>query len=341
MPGRQVSTEGVAAREAFSFWRDVICETFIHLDCTTPRSGGFRGSVSSQPFAGLQLSSMASDEIDLTRSTAKIASAREEYCLIVVQGRGRTLAEQDGRQFILEPDDLALFDSVRPYVARLETGFHHFVLKVPREALRRRLGALETLTATRICGTRGIGRLASAFIRGLPGELDALDKNVAPRVADTCLDLVAAALVGAASLTRAGASSTKMVRLVRAKDFIAANIHRCDLSPRDVAVALGISPRYLNDLFADEGVSAGRYIWMLRLDRCRTALADAAQAHRTISEIAFAWGFNDMSHFSRFFREQTGMSARQYRAEAARAALRRAARPSALPFPATAAGFRR
>jgi AraC-like DNA-binding protein len=301
MQSHRISTEGIAGRESFSFWRDVICETFIHLECATPSRGRFSGGLRNQPFGGLQLSSMASDQIDLTRSPAKIAAARDEYCLIVVQGRGRTLAEQDGRQLILERDDLALFDSVRPYRARLETGFHHFVLKVPREPLRRRLGALETLTARRMSGSHGIGRIASRW-----------------RVADMCVDLVAATLGGAALDLGEGASSTRIVRLIRAKEFIAANIQREDLSPALVAAALGISPRYLTALFADDDVSVSRYIWLLRLERCKAALTDAAQAHRSVSEIAFAWGFNDMSHFSRFFRKHVGISAREYKASAER-----------------------
>lgn len=91
---------------------------------------------------------------------------------------------------------------------------------------------------------------------------------------------------------------------MRAKSFIAGNIHRYDLTSGDVAVAIGVSERYLRDLFAGEGMSLGRYIWASRLERCRAALSDPSQAHRAISEIAFAWGFNDMSHFSHYFRER-------------------------------------
>ena len=80
-----------------------------------------------------------------------------------------------------------------------------------------------------------------------------------------------------------------------------------------VAVAIGVSERYLRDLFAREGMSLGRYIWTSRLERCRAALSDPSQAHRAISEIAFAWGFNDMSHFSHYFRERVGVSPREYR----------------------------
>ncbi len=41
------------------------------------------------------------------------------------------------------------------------------------------------------------------------------------------------------------------------------------------------------------------------------------QSHRTISEIAYAWGFADQSHFARRFREAFGMTPRDYRIQAA------------------------
>ena len=42
-------------------------------------------------------------------------------------------------------------------------------------------------------------------------------------------------------------------------------------------------------------------------------LASPLHSHRTITEIAFAWGFNNSAHFNRLFKERYGLSARAYR----------------------------
>jgi AraC-like DNA-binding protein len=60
----------------------------------------------------------------------------------------------------------------------------------------------------------------------------------------------------------------------------------------------------------------GRYIWQCRLDRCALRLRDLAWAQASISTIALEHGFNDLSHFSRAFRERFGKSPRDYRAAA-------------------------
>jgi len=313
MCANYVSTEGVRAREAFAFWQDVICGTFVHLDCVSPDRDRFAGRVSNVSFADLQVSSMASDQIDVRRSKSRIAAAREEYGLIVVQGRGRTLAEQDGREVVLETGDVALFDSVRPYHAELQTGFHHFVLRIPREKLRRRLGPLEAVSAMKISGKAGIGRVVGAFIQSLPQELDGIDGATAEQVANSCVDLTAAALGTVISGVNASETTTRIAHLARAKAFIAANLQCDELSPDMISGALGISTRYLAALFATDGNSISRYIWKRRLNRCKAALADTKQAHRSISEIAFAWGFSNMSHFSQMFRRQVGYSPREFR----------------------------
>jgi transcriptional regulator GlxA family with amidase domain len=46
---------------------------------------------------------------------------------------------------------------------------------------------------------------------------------------------------------------------------------------------------------------------------CHRDLTDPAMRHRSISEIAFAAGFNDLSHFSRSYRARYGLLPRETR----------------------------
>ena len=80
-----------------------------------------------------------------------------------------------------------------------------------------------------------------------------------------------------------------------------------------MALAAGVSLRYANAALSDEGTSIGRLIQARRLLRCRRALEDPAQAHRTVSEIAYGWGFSDMTHFGRKFKAAFGQLPSEYR----------------------------
>jgi AraC family transcriptional activator of tynA and feaB len=65
--------------------------------------------------------------------------------------------------------------------------------------------------------------------------------------------------------------------------------------------------------FGKVGRSFCRWVLESRLDRCREALRDPRQATCSISEIAYRWGFNDLSHFDKVFRARFGMTPRQWR----------------------------
>ena len=124
-------------------------------------------------------------------------------------------------------------------------------------------------------------------------------------------DLLALAL--AEDLPAATAPRFATMRVAWAKAQAMDNLHDPDLSPQAVAERQGVSPRLLQRLFAAEGESLAGFILEQRLQRCRDALRHPAQAHRSITEIALAWGFNDPAHFSRVFRRRFGLTPRDWR----------------------------
>ncbi|MGO9397191.1 MAG: helix-turn-helix domain-containing protein [Xanthobacteraceae bacterium] len=63
----------------------------------------------------------------------------------------------------------------------------------------------------------------------------------------------------------------------------------------------------------DPAGSVSRYLWQRRLIRCTEALRDPSQAHRSITDVCFLYGFSSSSHFSRLFKDQFGVSPIQYR----------------------------
>jgi AraC family transcriptional activator of tynA and feaB len=101
------------------------------------------------------------------------------------------------------------------------------------------------------------------------------------------------------------------------KRAIDRNIRNPDLSVGELAKQFGFSIRYVQSLFAEEDCTVSKYIRRRRLEGCRKQLADAAWLHHSITDIAFAWGFNSSAHFARVFKEQYGVNAREYRKQSA------------------------
>ena len=74
------------------------------------------------------------------------------------------------------------------------------------------------------------------------------------------------------------------------------------------AAHLGISPSLLRAIFAERGTSPAQFIRQARLERAHRLLADAAERHRTVLEIALDCGFGSISSFYRLFHEAYGLS---------------------------------
>lgn len=83
------------------------------------------------------------------------------------------------------------------------------------------------------------------------------------------------------------------------------------LSVQACAKSLGYSADYLSDLLKREtGKSAREHIQYALVERAKTQLLGTASS---ISEIAYALGFEHPQHFSKLFRSKTGMSPAQFR----------------------------
>jgi AraC family transcriptional regulator, positive regulator of tynA and feaB len=81
-----------------------------------------------------------------------------------------------------------------------------------------------------------------------------------------------------------------------------------DFGPCDVAAEAGISLRYVQKLFTERGSTCSEFIYSLRLDHAahllhrRTSLGTS----QPLSDIAYACGFRDYTHFARKFRHRFG-----------------------------------
>ncbi len=310
------STDDVSPRQAFEYWHDLVCAAFVNLDCYATERQAFSGAISSWSVGSLHLTTMASDRMKLVRSHRQIAKAREDCFLIALEARTTSALVQDGREGLLEAGDFAIVDSTRPYTVLYQDSFEHRVLRIPRREMVQRIGNLDALTGLAINGRSGVGKLASAFCRMLPSELETLDPALHGQLAGTLLDLFAVALGSRLTTGAVGESATRNAWFLRVRNYIEAHLGNPDLSRPMVAAALGISARYVSDIFATNQLSVSQYIWERRLQKCHAALADPLQRGRSISSIAFGWGFNDMSHFSRLFKARFGVSPREYRAQA-------------------------
>lgn len=309
-----LSTDSAPPHRKLAFWQDIVCDTFVQLDCRSDLGDDLHGSISRSVLGEVSCTHVVSGAQRVYRTPSRIARAREDYVLIALGREGVGGVVQDGRETVIQPGAFALYDTTRPYELLFDADFHQTIFQIPRAALQRRIAGTEALTAISFDRQRPLDRLAIDFLVSVAGLADEVDADTGARLSEQALDLVAMALGERLATGRLAPSTHRAALLYRLKAHIRAHLADPELSLGETAAALGISPRYVNNLLADEQTSFQRHVLSERLAQCHRALTAPAQAHRQIGEIAFAWGFNDLSHFGRAFREHYGLSPRAWRA---------------------------
>jgi AraC-like DNA-binding protein len=91
------------------------------------------------------------------------------------------------------------------------------------------------------------------------------------------------------------------------------NAQNPNLSPKMVAAKFRISERYLYKVLARRGLKFGDYLRDRRLEGAAAELAASERVKAPITEIAYKWGFSDLSSFNRAFKLKYGCSPTDYR----------------------------
>lgn len=307
------STSEVHPRDRLTYWLEVATKGFVKHEFRTDAGSAFQGSVRVGSLASLGIATFVCDAAEVRRSRSDVKHGQSDDLMLCLQLSGRSVFHQDGREAMNDAGNFVLLDTRRPFTISLKAATSSIAFKIPRELLEARLGSVSALTARSIAPRGPVAAVASGFLAMLPAHADALDAQAAQKIADQALDLVALAFSKESDQNGAALSSARATALLRLKAAVDASLCDPELRPLTVAAAAGMSVRYANALLSNEGTSLERYIQDRRLERCRAALDDPAHAHRTIGEIAFSWGFSDLSHFGRRFKAEYGYSPSEYR----------------------------
>ncbi len=306
------STADFHRRDAFDYWHEMLCKRVFRHDCAPQDRRAFSAEIQSTELADITLVQYESTPMQNDVAVRHLAHADPDEILIRRQIAGAFVCEQDGREAVLEAGDITLFDPRRPMRGKYLRGAKQLLLKVPRRQLEARVGDVRQAFARAIKPLEAEHGLTSAFLAMLPTYAEGLNVAAANMVRDQTLDLVAVSLAKAMG-GRPSLSSARSLVLINVRAAIERRLCDTTLDAKTVAAAAGVSVRYANTVLAEEGTSITRLIRARRLEHCRRALQDPLQGRRTVSDIAYSWGFSDMTHFSRSFRAAFGSLPSEYR----------------------------
>ncbi len=311
-----MSTEAVPAGSGVEFWQVNASELFGRLELETNPEEHFHGCCTHASVDDLMLCKLASTPHRITRTATSARCYDRGYLKALLQIRGTSVLDQDNRTTLIEPGEWSLYDTARPYHLSVLEESEMLLLLLPRERLYTAQSNLRRLTVRKFSAQAGVGRLASQFAQVAFSEVATLDHSQGIDVANSIAQMIRLAVHNAISNDAAVPSGEMLCERIKA--YITSHLRDPDLSIDDVAKAVRCTKRYLHKAFEKEELSISEYILRQRLERCRQQLLEVECVDRSITDISFAWGFNNSNHFSRCFKEAFGVSPRSVRPGASR-----------------------
>jgi AraC-like DNA-binding protein len=214
--------------------------------------------------------------------------------------RGREVALQEGEAVLLTREDTG-WSLMRPRA----TSF--IGLMVPRTVLTPMLRNIDDAVLRPIAKETGSLKLLTRYLDVLSDDEMPADVGSRQAITTHVYDLIALSIDAAANID--GVTHGRGVRAARLraiKQDITAHLDDGGLTPAKVAERHGLTLRYLQKLFETEGVSYSEFLLGQRLAKAYRLLTSSLHAQRSIANIAYGVGFNDLSYFNRVFRRQFG-----------------------------------
>jgi AraC-like DNA-binding protein len=314
----RVSTDALPARDRLPFWREAFGRKFLNIVIEPLSDAPFGVEATLRALPGFRLMECAASPAQHQRTPEIVSHGDDAFTFPMNLSGGMTLSQRN-REVSLDVGDAVSFLNAEPSTLK-HSQVHALGLVVPRAALTPLVANVEDAAMRVIPHSNEALRLLTNYLKTVCKGPALAAPELRHLVATHVHDLVAMMLGATRDGTALAAGrGLRAARLAAIKADITAHLGHRDLTLTAVAARQQVTPRYVQMLFEGEGVTFSQFLLEQRLARVHRMLAEPRHAGSTISAIAFAAGFGDLSHFNRSFRRRYGAAPSEIRGEATRA----------------------
>ncbi len=306
----RLTTRGLSPKQGLSSLQEVF-DRKVQLNFEAKPGQMIDAELSVQGLPGLRRASMVSTaDVRLRRQAAMLADGEDDVCLIINTGGGLCI-EQRRQQTVARPGDGVLLvyreAAVLDFVA-----MNYVAIRVPFKALAPMSPNIESKAAHLVRRETAALGLLQTYLATLPTK--PLDPQLGRLVTSHVYDLMALA-IGVTPEGRAQAAA-RGLRAGRLQAIKADLLRNTELTLQQVAQRQGVSPRFVQMLFEEEGTTFSGFVLDRRLNAARAMLGSPRFADWSITAVALEAGFGDLSYFNRRFKERYQMTPSDARAKA-------------------------
>lgn len=305
-----LSTDMVDPELRTHAWREVT-RPFFETSFIDKDAPALEGSIRSRALGSLIIGRTSFNRQQYRRDRRIIVESELDQYLVQMFLAGGVSGDCDGVRFSAGPGDICAFDLSRPFSSQAEPGSTISII-LSRHRIER---------ASRGRSLHGAVLKSGAPLTRLLADLIISLDQIAPDIADGELHEIedAAATLLCSCLAQGHAGPLGDAALAPALrqsmfNFIDANLADPELGPPLLLQRFRMSRAHLYRLFAADG-GVARVIRERRLDAAYRALLAPDTTERTITQIAFAFGFSGSGQFQRAFTSRFNLSPSEARHE--------------------------
>jgi AraC family transcriptional activator of tynA and feaB len=306
------STRGLPLAKKLAFWNGIASDTFAAMEVQPNDLGQFHGNLQRERLGPLTIMSVCSTAVRIRHTREHIGRmTAPSYLLMAPLQRQMELSCEGTAPICIRSGEFCLIDHARTYEVAHGDAVRTLCIDIPREHLETRVPRAAELVGRLMKPDSTSSRVLLAVLRTLGHEMGPSGNvSLTPAFGDSVLSLVAATYLSCsgAALARGPEARAKTFHA-----YIDSRLADPDLRPVEVASHAGVSERYLRTVLASVGESFSSYVLRRRLQHCAQLLAEPEWRNRTITEIAFQYGFNNVTYFGQAFKARYGMTPRHYR----------------------------
>ena len=307
-----LTTDSVPRRERVEFWADLVSRHVHPVRIEPAGDRVLRADMCTRLVGGLGVTQVSGQGIisSHTRSHVALAKSHVHCACVMLEGTARMRSADETVE--LTPGDVFITDSRHEFTLDLTRPARRLVIQVPTAQLDARIPRPETLAGA-VFRDRPLARL---WARNLSAGFDLaedLSTIAATLFARHSVELLAELVDESARGRGSPSEAAGGAVYLGACRVIAAKFGEPLLTPTTIARAVGVSSRTLARAFAVRGETVMQRVFDERIARAARLLASPQHARRSITDVAFACGFNDLSHFGRVFARKVGTTPSQWR----------------------------
>lgn len=269
----------------------------------TERGRDVRGAARGIDVCGMQFAHVSNDLDCVHRNWDDIRRDTAEHLFLIVQLEGSCGVDHVGQRATLDVGDCILVDSTKPTTFHFGGNFsNHLSMHLPRQTMYS--GKRDTFDiARKLEGFDPMAIMLRALIAKIMSTPDT-DGNSAS-LKELMFNATRQAFVSDTDLLLHPTYESATRRMQMVDMLIDQHLTDTNLSAKWLATRIGISIRTLQQDFHGVGVTCTTIIRDRRLRLAKEQIEQIrdVKGAKTIAEVAYSAGFNDISYFNRSFKD--------------------------------------